>query len=120
MQQTTQSDALLPPGFGELEGFVAYWAGETNDIRWDRRSRAAMAEIRRFYDAMLPRGEDAMKYLEKFPLAEMPDDATRLFRLLLSLAHASMAVEMHRQPRAKFSPFPHGMHIGRGPWPQGS
>ena len=114
-----QTNKSLPPGFDELGDFVDYWAGETNDIRWDRRSKAAMPDIQRFYDAMLPRADEALTYLEQFPLAEMPADATRLFRLVLSLAHASMAVEMHHQPRARFSPFPHGMQIGRGPWPQG-
>ena len=114
-----QTNTSLPPGFGELEGFVAYWAGENNDIRWDRRARASMPEIRRFYDAMLARAEDALQYLEQFPLGEMPDDATLLLRLLLSLPHASMAVEIHHQPRAAYSPFPHGMNVERGPWPQG-
>lgn len=109
----------LPQGFEELESFVGYWGGETNDIRWDRRSRATMPEIRRFYDAMRVRAEDALRSLEKFPLGEMPEDSTRLLRLLLSLAHAAMAVEFHRQPRAASSPFPHGITIGRGPWPQG-
>lgn len=113
------ADHVLPQGFEDLAGFVPYWAGETNDIRWDRRARAPMAEIERFYTAMLGRAEDALRYLERFPLDRMPDDATRLLRLLLALVHASMAVEFHHQPRAHASPFPHGMQIGRGPWPQG-
>ncbi len=109
----------LPAGFEALEPFVDYWAGATNDIRWDRRARASMAEIRSFYDAAVPRADEGLAYLEQFPLDAMPDDATRLLRLLLSLPHAAMAVEFHGQPRAAASPFPHGMHIGRGPWPQG-
>ncbi|MGQ0620448.1 MAG: hypothetical protein ACT4QA_11100 [Panacagrimonas sp.] len=114
-----QDQTSLPPGYEELEPLVEYWAGATNDIRWDRRSRAAMPEIRRFYDAMLPRADEALSYLEQFPLGDMPANATRLFCLLLSLPHAAMAVEFHRQPRAASSPFPHGMNIQPGPWPQG-
>lgn len=114
-----QANTLLPPGFEELEGFVPYWAGETNDIRWDRRSRAAMPEILRFYHATQPRAGEILQYLERFPLGTMPEPETRLFLLLLSLPHAAMAVEFHGQPRAASSPFPHGMSIGRGPWPHG-
>lgn len=114
-----QTQTSLPPGYQDLEPFVDYWAGESNDIRWDRRARAAMPDIQRFYDAMLPRADQAMTDLDKFPLDAMPEDATRLMRLLLSLPHVAMAVEFHRQPRAVGSPFPHGMSIGRGPWPQG-
>lgn len=114
-----QTQTRLPVGFEALEPFVGYWAGATNDIRWDQRARASMAEIQRFCDAAMPLADQGLSYLEQFPLAAMPDDATRLFRLLLSLPHAAKAVEFHHQPRAAASPFPHGMHIGRGPWPQG-
>ncbi|MAA76284.1 MAG: hypothetical protein CMN28_16460 [Salinisphaeraceae bacterium] len=110
---------ILPAGFESLEPFVEYWAGETNDIRWDRRSRASMPDIQAFYDAMLARAEDAIQHLEKFPLGDMPPAEERLFCLTLSLVHASIAVELHEQPRAIDSPFPHGLHVTRGPWPHG-
>lgn len=112
--------AILPAGFEDLEPFVEYWAGETNDVRWDRRSRASMAEIRRFYDAMLARAPEALRYLNTFSLGDMPGDATQLFRLVLSLAHVSIAVELHKHPRVLFSPFPHGLNVETGPWPQGN
>lgn len=112
-------DSLLPPGFAALEEFAPYWASATTDLRWDRRAKAEMPEIRRFYDAALARAEDIIAYLEAFPLGAMPEAETKLFQLLLALPHAAMAVEFHHQPRALASPFPHGMKIGRGPWPQG-
>lgn len=114
-----QTSKILPPGFEELEPLVECWAGASSDIRWDRRSRASMDEIRRYYEAMLPRADEAMRYLEQFPLGEMPEDATRLLYLLLSLPHAAMAVEFHQQPRAAASPFPHGLSMQPGPWPAG-
>ena len=119
MQTLTPATTLLPDAFRELEPFVEWWAGATTDIRWDRRARSAMPDIERFYAAMQPRADEALRYLEQFPLGDMPEDATRLLRLVLALPHAAMAVEFHGQPRAVGSPFPHGMNIGRGPWPEG-
>ncbi|MDN5874746.1 MAG: hypothetical protein L0H29_10245, partial [Sinobacteraceae bacterium] len=58
-RQVMDTETSLPQDFAELEPYVEYWAGETNDIRWDRRSRASMDTITDFYDAMLARAEDA-------------------------------------------------------------
>ena len=109
----------LPKGFEDLEKFVPFWAGKTNDIRCDQRSRASMEEISEFYDAMLGRAEDALSWLEDYGLDAMPEEEGRLFCLLLSLVHASMSVELHKQPRARLSPFPHNIHIEKGPSPFG-
>lgn len=113
------TDRALPPNFEDLEPFVEYWLRDTNDERWQQRSRASMDDIRRFYDAMLARAEDAIAYLDQFPLDDMPEDATRLFKLLLGVAQAAIAVEMHGQPRARHSPYPHRIHVMNGPAPHG-
>lgn len=119
MDTARRTNPLLPSGFEALEPYVEYWAAETNDLRWDRRSRASMAQIRDFYDAMLALAEPAMVHLEAFPLGDMPDAETRLCCLLLSLAHVSIAVELHQRPRVIHSPFPHGLNVEKGPWPLG-
>ena len=107
----------LPGGFEDLEALVDYWGGEDVQTRWDRRARASMADIRAFYDTMLPRAETALAYLQPKPLDSLCPPDARLYRLVLSLAHAAMAVELHGQPRAAFSPFPHAIRVTRGPAP---
>jgi hypothetical protein len=57
-----------------------------------------MAELQAFYDAMLPRMEAVIAYLNQFPLDAMPADAQRLLSLTLSLAEVSTAVELFKQP----------------------
>eukprot|EP01136_Pigoraptor_vietnamica_P037662 Opistho-1_new@105939 len=113
------AERLLPTGFEDLEAFVGYWVRDTNDERWQQRSRAAMDDIRRFYDQMLARAEDAIEYLDPFPLDRMPAEAERLFKLLLALAQAAMAVEMHGQPRARHAQIRSDLHVTQGPWPFG-
>lgn len=115
----TMAECLLPNGFEELEQFVDYWVRDTNDERWKQRSKASMEEIRRFYDQMLARAEDAITHLDAFPLDDMPPDSECLFKLLLAIAHAAMAVEMHGQPRARHAQLRSDLHVTEGPWPLG-
>jgi hypothetical protein len=125
MPSTDQSTAMpnptsaLPPGFEALEIFVDYWGARTTQERWERRSGASMNEIRRFYDAVLARAGDIVKHLDPIPLHMMPEDAQRLACLLFSLANCAIAVELHKAPRAPYSPFPHGVRILKGASPLG-
>src|SRR3546814_992966 len=91
----------------DLLEFVPHWIGVTAQERWDIRARATMAEITRFYDVLLSRSEAILDHVETFPLDAMPAPTLRLFRLQLALAHAAMSVELHKQPRAHNSPYPH-------------
>jgi hypothetical protein len=91
------SDRLLPDPFPDLEPFAA-WALATETERKGKRLASTMEEIQAFYDAILPRVEAVIAYLNRFPLDAMPAEARRLFHLTLSLAEAAMAVELFKQP----------------------
>jgi hypothetical protein len=88
----------LPAGFADLERF-AEWVMPTEAARYEKRIASTMEELQAFYDAAFPRIDDALAYLEKFPLDALPEDATRLLWLFCALAHASFPVEVWRQPR---------------------
>lgn len=109
----------LPEGFERLEQYVSYWGCPTTQERWDRRAAADMADIRSFYDDMLRLAQPALDSLGSRPLSELTEKEGRLLCLLLSLASCSVAVELHRQPRAPYSPFPHGVRILQGSAPFG-
>jgi hypothetical protein len=89
---------MLPTEFADLEPFAATWCLPTEAERWAQRLACTMDEIHAFYGACFPRAEDAIEYCDRFQLHEMPDDAVRLLHLLSSLALASYAVEVWRQP----------------------
>jgi hypothetical protein len=88
----------LPPDFADLEPFAS-WAIPTEKARYDRRLASTMEEMQAFYDAALPRMEDAMSYLEQFSMDALPDDAKRLLWLYCALVTVSFPVEVWRQPR---------------------
>ena len=92
------ADALLPPEFSDLEPFAETWCLASEPDRYAKRLASTMDEMQAFYNACLPRAEEAITYLETFPLHDLPDDARRLLHLLYSLIMVSFPVEIWRQP----------------------
>jgi hypothetical protein len=90
--------ALLPPEFSDLERFAKDWCLASEPERYAKRLASTMGEMQALYDAVFPRAQEVMAYLEKFPLHELPDDALRLLHLLYSLILVSFPVEIWRQP----------------------
>jgi hypothetical protein len=92
------SAPMLPTEFADLEPFAAKWCLANEHERYAVRLASSMEEMHAFYDAAFPRMEDAMAYLDQFPLDELPDDATNLLHLLYSLVNVSFPVETWHQP----------------------
>ena len=111
-----QHDASnLPDGFEDLEPFVAQWCLDGTQERHRRRESASMDDIRRFYDAMLERAPAAIAFLDGKPFDGLAEDERRLMNLLLALGHVAVAVEVHGQPRAPHTPYPHRVSISQPP-----
>lgn len=91
------SKSLLPTQFQELEQWIA-WSLATEQERSAKRQASTMKDIKAFYDAMLARMEEVLPYLDQFSVDALPEDATRLFYLMLSLAEVAPAVEQFGQP----------------------
>ncbi|MGE0487027.1 MAG: hypothetical protein AB7Q81_22945 [Gammaproteobacteria bacterium] len=109
----------LPAGFEDLEPFLDAWDRPTSHARWIHRNQAPYAEVLRFYEAMLARVEEATALVERHPLDALPDDVARLFRLVLALAHAAIAVELHQASHSPWSPTEHGLRLEAGIQPCG-
>ena len=65
---------LLPSEFADLEPYAAKWCLPNEPARYATRLSSTMDELQSFYDAMFPRGEAVLDYLDQFPL---DDDARR-------------------------------------------
>ena len=64
--------ALLPEEFADLEPFAADWCLPSERERLAKRYASTMPDMQAFYDAITPRAEDAMTYLDQYTL----DDPT--------------------------------------------
>jgi hypothetical protein len=109
----------LPAGFERLEKYCGKWDHNTTQARWNERASSSMSEIRQFYDEAVPLAAEALTYLESKAMDCLSEEDASLMKLLLSLASCAMAVELHKVPRAPYSPFPHGIRVLRGGYPFG-
>jgi hypothetical protein len=109
----------LPAGFETLEPFVTRWALPTTGERIVARASASMDDIRAFYEAMLAKADAAMTHIDTFPLDAMPPETERLAALVLALAQAAIAVEIHDAPRAPGTPWPNSIRLVLGAFPLG-
>ena len=98
MPETLLSQALPAP-FSDLEPFVAGWALPTRAQRYEARLSKPFDELVTFYDAVAPKAEEAIAYLNELDIDDLPDDATRLLQLLYSMILVSHAVNVFKQNR---------------------
>ena len=92
------TSATLPEEFAELQPFVERWALVTETERNTQRHTVGMDAILVFKDAMLPRVDAVVQWLDQFALNALPDAAKPLMYLLLSFAEIAPAVEFYKQP----------------------
>ena len=101
------SHRLLPPAFAELEPFID-WSLASEAERLQKRLDSSMDEIHAFHSAMLSRIEEALEYLNGFPLDQMHEPEQRLMNMALSLAEVWVAVELYNR-----SDHPFGLDMRR-------
>ena len=91
--------STLPEGFSDLEPYVADWALATRTERYAARLDRPFDELVAFYDAIAPRAEEAVAYLDGLDINALPEDATRMLHLLYSMILVSYAVNVFKQNR---------------------
>lgn len=93
------TEPLLPEPFEDLTPFLD-WALEPERARTEKKAESSMEEIRAFYDAMMPRLDELLKYLEDYFDKDLPAPAHRLFLMSLSLVEVSTLVELYKRREA--------------------
>jgi hypothetical protein len=79
-EMSQMAEPQLPEQFRELELFLD-WSLATERERTAKRQSSNMSQIRAFYDAMVPRLEEILNLLAKYPPDNPPPEAQRLFLL---------------------------------------
>lgn len=95
----TTDENMLPEQFRDLEPFAPTWAIPDANRRYQRRLDSSMEELQAFYDAVMPRGQEMLDFLDQFELDDLPETALNLARLLSSLSFVSFSVELFKQPK---------------------
>jgi hypothetical protein len=92
------SKVAFPAGFEDLAAF-SDWVLHGERARYAKRIESSMDELQAFYDAAMPRMEEACQYLEQYAVDDLPEAGVNLLWLYCSLVTVSFPVEVWRQPR---------------------
>jgi hypothetical protein len=102
----------LPEGFESLAPFAESWGKlESQEDRYLLRQSSTMVDLKTFYDAAAPRLDEVFDHLDKFPMDALPPREALLYRTMLGLTEAALAIEVFNQPGVPYAPFPHRMAI---------
>jgi hypothetical protein len=88
----------LPSQFTDLEIFTGEWAHEDEMDRCETRISSSMHKIVAFYQAIMPRMEAILEYLNGIELDAMSEDTARLLWLTFSLAEITPSIFYFDQP----------------------
>lgn len=91
------SATALPAEFKDLEAY-SEWALEHRKDRFHKRLNSPMEKITAFYNAMVPRIDGAVKYLNQKPLADLDAPEKKLLAMCLSLIEVSRCIERWDAP----------------------
>lgn len=84
----------LPQQFRDLEKWSS-WALPTEVERYSKRASCSMETLRAFYDAMKPRMEEIIQYLERFPWGTpLGEEDERLFHMGMSYMEAAVPIDL--------------------------
>jgi hypothetical protein len=84
----------LPAGFAGLEPLVAKCALASEKDRYLKLHGSTLAELKVFYDAMLPRMDEIMLYLKTQPADGMAPEALTLFHLAMTFAETAHPLDL--------------------------
>ena len=89
--------------FSELDDYIAAWGLPTAHERLARRAQASMAEIRAFYDAIVPQLDDIIGFLNGFPVDDIPEQYRPLAWTALAACEIDDAVNIWHAPNLDFA-----------------
>ena len=96
---STMAEPALQEEFADLAPWLD-WALEPERARTEKREASSIEEIRAFYDAVLPRLEEMIRYLEDYRDGDMPAPQHRLYLISLSLVEVANLVELYKRREA--------------------
>ena len=80
---------MTTPDFSDLKEFMDEWGYADAHERLKKRSNAEFSDIKKFYDAVVPRLEEIIEFLNQYPVDDIPGE----FRPLAYMALAACEVD---------------------------
>ena len=85
----------LPADFADLSPWVTHWALRSEEARYRKLEASGIAELRAFYDALFPRLDAIIRYLDCYTVETLPPDAKVLFDLAMTFMETAHPIDLH-------------------------
>ena len=72
------------PDFTDLQEFIGEWGHADAHQRLNKRSNADFSDMKRFYDAVVPRLGEIIEFLNGFPVDDIPEEHQALAWMVLA------------------------------------
>ncbi len=86
------------PDFSELNVVMNEWGLETAAARLNKRTTSSLEDLRVFYDAIEPRLEEIIKFLNGFPVTQIPERYQRLGYTALAVLEVDDPLNYWKRP----------------------
>lgn len=89
---------MTTPDFSDLRPYVEAWGLATSAERLNKRCNSSQGELKAFYDAVAPRLQNIIDFLNQFPLRDIPQEHQGLARTALAALEVSGPVNSWGAP----------------------
>jgi hypothetical protein len=90
-------ERTLPAQFADLAVWVRDWALTTERERFLKLHSVQLLQLRDFYQAMLPRIDEILVYLNQWEVSALPADARTLFDLAMTFSETAHPIDLNWQ-----------------------
>ena len=90
------------PDFSDLSGFIDKWGLETAHERLQKRSATDLPELKAFYDAVTPRLEEMIVFLNQFPVDEIPEQFKPIAYMALAICEVDDAINVWKSSNLEY------------------
>jgi len=87
--------APLPAAFQDLQSFVSDWALPNEKVRYQKLMHTELADLRVFFDAMLPRAGAIIALLKPHDPDALQGELLTLYRLLATFVETAHPIELN-------------------------
>ena len=88
------SENSLPAQFVDLAPYTERWCLRSQQERHQALMACSVDGLRPFYQALIGRMDEIIKFLNQFPLDSMPPDAKNLFDLAMTWAETAHPIDL--------------------------
>ena len=88
------AENVLPTDFADLAHYVLEWALPTEKARHQKRLASSLEVVTEFNNALYPRMDSIIAYLNRFPLDAMPPETINLLNLARAYMETSHPVDL--------------------------